>query len=84
MATLEIDVSPALARRGFPLPRPDSTHITQEDFPAIIAAIAVDNDAQFGSGADSPQRAGGGAGAVSWRRREAVTPLAVRAKNSNS
>jgi hypothetical protein len=58
VATLEIDVSPALARRGFPFPRPDSTHITQEDFPAIIAAIAVDNDAQFGSGADRPQRAG--------------------------
>jgi hypothetical protein len=56
VATLEIDVSPALARRGFPFPRPDSQRITQEDFAAIIAAIAIDNDAQFGTGADSPSR----------------------------
>lgn len=54
VATLEIDVSPALVRRGFPLPRPDSTRITQDDFPAIVAAIAVENDELFGSGADSP------------------------------
>ena len=57
VATFEIDVGPALARRGFPFPRPDSRQITQEDFPAIIAAIAVDNDAQFGPDADGPQRA---------------------------
>ncbi|MGH7789265.1 MAG: DUF4056 domain-containing protein [Candidatus Binatia bacterium] len=49
VATLEIDVSAALVRRGFPLPRPDSTRITQEDFPAIVAAVAADNDAQFGA-----------------------------------
>ena len=54
VATLEIDVSPALVRRGFPLPRPDSTRITQDDFPAIVAAIAVENDDLFGSDSGSP------------------------------
>ena len=58
MATLEIDVSPALARQGFPFPRADSHQITQDDFPAIISAIAADNDAQFGAGADGPWREG--------------------------
>ena len=47
-----------LARQGFPFPRADSHQITQDDFPAIISAIAADNDEQFGAGADGPWREG--------------------------
>jgi hypothetical protein len=54
VATLEIEVSDAPVRRGFPLPRPDSNRITQEDFPSIVAAVAVEADERFGAGVDSP------------------------------
>jgi Protein of unknown function (DUF4056) len=56
VATLEIDVSPALVRAGFPLPRADSNRVTQDDFPSIIAAIAIDADDLFGVGASTPAR----------------------------
>ena len=53
VATLEIGVDPALVARGLPLPR-QSNAITQADFPAIVASIAVETDELFGPGADSP------------------------------
>jgi hypothetical protein len=53
VATLEIDVDPALVGRRLPLPR-DSNRITQDDFPAIVAAIAIEADDLFGEGAGSP------------------------------
>jgi len=56
VATLEFDVSPAMARNGFPFPRPDSRLVTQEDFPSIIAAIGLDNDEQFGADSATPAR----------------------------
>lgn len=53
VATLEIEVDAALVGRGLPLPRA-SAHITQDDFPAIVAAIAVEASEWFGTGADAP------------------------------
>lgn len=38
-ATLEFDVDDALVAAGFPLPRPGSRRVTQEDFPFIIGKI---------------------------------------------
>ena len=53
VATLEIDVSPALVDNGLPLPG-DATRVTQEDFPAIVAAIGVAASELFGTGVDAP------------------------------
>jgi hypothetical protein len=54
VATLEIEVGEGLVRRGFPLPRPGSTRITQDDFPSIVAAVAAEAHEVFGAGVDSP------------------------------
>jgi hypothetical protein len=53
--TLEIEVGDLMAER-FPFPDPGSRRITQEDFPGIIAAIREENEAEFGAGADRPER----------------------------
>jgi hypothetical protein len=53
-ATLEIEVDEALVAAGFPLPRPPSRALTQQDFPAVIDAIRAASAAQFGPGAGSP------------------------------
>lgn len=54
VATLEIEVSAPLALRGFPFPRPDSRLVTQEDFPSIIAAIAIEDEAELEAGVAPP------------------------------
>jgi hypothetical protein len=51
MATLEIRPGELLVKNGFPFPKPGSTMITQDDFPAVIAAIARAADAELGPGA---------------------------------
>jgi hypothetical protein len=51
MATLEIRPGEVVVKNGFPFPKPGSTMITQEDFPAVIAAIARAADAELGAGA---------------------------------
>jgi len=51
MATLEIRPGELLVKNGFPFPKPGSTMITQDDFPAVIAAIARAADAELGAGA---------------------------------
>jgi hypothetical protein len=53
--TLEIEVGDRMAE-SFPFPEPGSRRVTQEDFPGIIAAIREENDAEFGAGADRPER----------------------------
>jgi len=53
--TLEIEVGDRMAE-SFPFPDPGSRRVTQEDFPGIIAAIREENDAEFGAGADRPER----------------------------
>lgn len=57
VVSFEIDVD--LGIKGFPTPRPNSRRITQDDFPAIIEAIKIENREQFGAGAGQPQRDGG-------------------------
>jgi hypothetical protein len=54
IASIEIEVSDALAARGFPFPRAGEPRVTQRDFPAIIAAIRAANAAEFGPDADRP------------------------------
>jgi hypothetical protein len=54
LAEIEIAVDDALARRGFPFPRPGSRFITQRDFPFIIDRIRAENARQFGAHADRP------------------------------
>jgi len=39
---------------GFPLPRPDSRLVTQEDFPMIIAVTRAKTLEALGPGADAP------------------------------
>jgi hypothetical protein len=51
MATLEIRPGELLVKNGFPFPKPGSTMVTQDDFPAVIAAIARAADAELGAGA---------------------------------
>jgi Protein of unknown function (DUF4056) len=53
-ATVEIEVDEALARRGFPFPRPGSRTITQRDFAFVIERIRAQNAAEFGPDADRP------------------------------
>ena len=57
IVSFEIDVTPEI--KDFPIPRPNSRRITQEDFPEIIEAIKVENRDAFGAEAGQPQ---GGAG----------------------
>ena len=51
---VEFDVGDGLIAGGFPLPRPESRLVTQDDLPAIIARIRQENAQQFGEGADAP------------------------------
>jgi hypothetical protein len=53
-ATLEFEVGDALVAAGFPLPRPESRLVTQDDFPGVIAEIRRENAAVFGDAADRP------------------------------
>lgn len=53
-ATVEFEVSDPQAEAGFPLPRPGSRLVTQEDFPTIIEATRKKNAETFGAGADAP------------------------------
>jgi len=46
--------------KGFPIPRPNSRRITQDDFPEIIDAIKVENRDEFGAEAGQPQGGVGG------------------------
>jgi hypothetical protein len=52
--TLEIEPDDTLLRAGFPRPHGDTRIVTQEDFPAIVEMIRVDNARTFGPGADAP------------------------------
>lgn len=54
MATLEISPEELLVKNGFPLPTSGSTMLTQDDFPAIIAAIVRAANAELGAGVDRP------------------------------
>ncbi|MEW6444378.1 MAG: DUF4056 domain-containing protein, partial [bacterium] len=54
LATLEIRPDEVLARNGFVLPRGGSNLVTQDDFPALIRAIARAADAELGAGAGLP------------------------------
>lgn len=54
MATLEIRPGALLVKNGFPFPKPGSTMVTQDDFPAVIAAIARAADTELGAGAGLP------------------------------
>jgi len=51
MATLEIRPSELLVKNGFPFPQPGRQTVTQEEFPAVIAAIARAAEAELGAGA---------------------------------
>ncbi|HUI24477.1 MAG TPA: DUF4056 domain-containing protein, partial [Candidatus Kryptonia bacterium] len=53
VATFELEVEESIAAR-FPFPRPGSRHITQADFPAIVAQIRAENAVEFGANADRP------------------------------
>jgi hypothetical protein len=54
MATLEIHPGELLVKNGFPFPKPGSTTVTQDDFPAIIAAIVDAASTELGAGVDRP------------------------------
>jgi len=53
-ASVEFDVDDTLVQAGFPLPRPGSRLVTQEDFPMIIQKTREANSEAFGAGADAP------------------------------
>ena len=53
-ATVEFEVSDLQVDSGFPLPRPGSRLVTQEDFPTIIERTRAENAKTFGPGADAP------------------------------
>jgi len=50
MATLEVRPSELLVTNGFPFPRSGQPMVTQEDFPAVIAAIKRAAEAELGPG----------------------------------
>lgn len=54
MATLEIEPDEVLVKNGFPFPKAGSKMVTQEDFPAVIAAIERAADAELGPGTGKP------------------------------
>ena len=54
MATLEVHPGEVVVKNGFPFPKPGSTMVTQDDFPAVIAVIARAADAELGAGAGLP------------------------------
>ncbi|HVM96912.1 MAG TPA: DUF4056 domain-containing protein [Candidatus Acidoferrales bacterium] len=54
LATLEIRPGELLIKNGFPFPKAGSTTITQDDFPAVIAAIQRAADKELGEGTGSP------------------------------
>lgn len=51
MATLEIHPGEVLVKNGFPFPKAGSSMVTQDDFPAVIEAIARAADSELGAGA---------------------------------
>ena len=53
-ASIEFEVDDLLIGQGFPIPRPQSRVVTQQDFPSIIAAIRRANAEEFGDAADRP------------------------------
>lgn len=53
-AAVEFEVNDSLVGAGFPLPRPGSRLVTQEDFPMIIEKTREANAKTFGAGADAP------------------------------
>ena len=53
-ATAEFEVGDALVDAGFPLPRPGTRRVDQEDFPVIIQEIRKATLETFGPGADAP------------------------------
>jgi len=53
-ATLEFEVGDAMVAAGFPLLRPGSRLVTQDDFPAIIAEVNRENASVFGDAAHRP------------------------------
>jgi len=55
-ATLEIEVSDAVAAAGFPFPRPKSRVVTPADFAAIVERIRREHIAELGPRSDQPQR----------------------------
>ena len=54
IVTFENDVDPKI--KSFPILRPSSRRITQEDFPSIIEMIKSENLEMFGEGAGEPGR----------------------------
>ena len=50
MPTFEIQPEALLIKIGFPIPRPGSNLVTQDDFPGVIAAIERAADAELGAG----------------------------------
>ena len=54
MVTLEISPGELLVKNGFPFPNSGSKTVTQDDFPAIIAAIVRAANAELGAGVDLP------------------------------
>ena len=54
MATFELQPEALLMKNGFPIPRPGSSLVTQDDFPGVIAAIERAADAELGAGAGLP------------------------------
>ena len=65
MATLEIQPGEVLVKNGFPFPKPGSTTVTQDDFPAVIAAIERAADTELGPGQACPKRDPGSGRATS-------------------
>jgi len=54
MATLEIRPDEKLITNGLRFPKPGSTVVTQDDFPALIEVIKRECDAELGAGAGLP------------------------------
>jgi hypothetical protein len=54
MATLEIHPDETLINNGFRFPKPGSTVVTPDDFPALIEAIQRACDTEIGAGAGLP------------------------------
>ena len=54
MATPEILPDDVVLENGFPFPKSGGTMMTQDEFPAIIAAIVRAANAKLGAGIDGP------------------------------
>jgi hypothetical protein len=53
-ASVEFEIGDALVAAGFPLPRPGSRLVTQDDFEAIVAHIRSETEQALGAGAGAP------------------------------